>query len=212
MLSDKVNQSLMAYCEANILPRYRNFDKAHREDHALGVVDAAMKLATYYDVDVDMIYTAAIYHDTGLAEGRETHHLASGRIIRADNELHRWFTEDQIETIAQAAEDHRASGKSEPRSIYGKIIAEADRKIIPESIIRRTIQYGISNYPELSREEHYQRMLHHLHEKYAEGGYLKLWLPESPNAENLVKLREIIKDEAALRQMFEEIYSEEACH
>ena len=50
-------------------------------------------------------------------------------MIRADRQLAAWFTPQEIEIIAQAAEDHRASAKSKPRSIYGMIVAEADRII-----------------------------------------------------------------------------------
>jgi len=205
-----MNQELRDYCEREIIPRYASFDLAHGESHVRLVIDACLRLAQYYDVDEDMVYAAAVYHDTGLAESRETHHLASGRIIREDENLRRWFTPEQIETIAEAAEDHRASGKNPPRSIYGKIVAEGDRNIMPESIIRRTIQYGMSHYPEKDKEEHWQRMLDHLHEKYEEGGYLKLWLPESPNAENLRILRERVKDKVALRALFEQIFREES--
>ena len=88
-------------------------------------------------------------------------------------------------------------------------MAEADRLIEPEQIIRRTIQYGFAHYPELSREEYWERTLAHLHEKYADGGYLKLWIPESPNAARLAELRAIIRDEAALRILFDRIYQEE---
>lgn len=151
---------------------------------------------------------AAACHDLGLCEDRRTHHLISGRIIRSDANLLRWFSREQIETIAHAAEDHRASSDHEPRSIYGRIVAEADRQIIPETVIRRTVQYGFSHYPELDRGGHWRRMLDHLHEKYAEGGYLKLWIPESPNAQKLAELREIIRDESRLRSIFEEIYDE----
>ena len=112
--------------------------------------------------------------------------------------------------IAQAAEDHRASSDHEPRSIYGRIVAEADRLIVPETIIRRTIQYGLSHYPELEKEGHWQRTCEHLQEKYAEGGYLKLWIPESANAAQLARLRDIIRDKVQLRTLFEQIFSEEA--
>jgi uncharacterized protein len=142
-------------------------------------------------------------HDIGICEGREVHHLASGRIIRADRNLRRWFTEEEIETIAQAAEDHRASATARPRSLLGCIIAEADRDIEPETIVRRTVEYGLSHYPELDREGHWQRTLEHLHEKYAEGGYMKLWMDDSPNAAPLKELRELIKDEPRLRKLFD---------
>lgn len=147
-------------------------------------------------------------HDIGICEGRKIHHLASGRIIRADRILRRWFTEEEIETIAQAAEDHRASATTQPRSQLGCIIAEADRDIEPETIVRRTVEYGLSHYPALDREGHWQRTLEHLHEKYADGGYIKLWMgDDSPNAAPLADLRTLIKDEARLRTLFLEIFN-----
>ena len=44
-------------------------------------------------------------------------------------------------------EDHRASTDHEPRSIYGKIVAEADRIIDPDITLRRTVQYGLKQNP-----------------------------------------------------------------
>ena len=204
-----MNQELLEYIESEIIPRYSTFDKAHREDHARSVIAEALRLAGFYDVDADMVYAAAAFHDTGLVEGRETHHLASGRIIREDPRLPEWFSPSQIETIAQAAEDHRASGTSDPRSIYGKIIAEADRDIIPLKILRRTVQFGLEHYPELSREEHWHRFLDHLHEKYYYGGYLKLYIPQSRNAASLEQLRRMIADEISLRRTFDTLFDEE---
>jgi len=203
-----MDNSLEKYLLEEIVPRYDAFDMGHRRDHALSVMAQAAEFCKFYDVDASMVATAAAFHDTGLCICRETHHLESGRIIREDPQLPRWFTPSQIETIAQAAEDHRASSDHEPRTIYGKIIAEADRHIDPVTIIRRTIQYGLSHYPELDKEGHWQRTLSHLHEKYAEGGYLKLWIPESPNTARLAQLRTIIRDEARLRELFEEIFAE----
>ena len=105
-----------------------------------------------------------------------------------------------------AGEDHRASAKGEPRSIYGRILAEADRVIDTEIIIRRTIQYGLSNYPELDVEGHWQRTLAHLREKYGYGGYLKLYIPESPNAGRLEELRALIASPGELRAVFDRLF------
>ena len=201
--------SLHTYIEAEILPRYDAFDKAHRRPHVERVIRDALALAAYYPVNPEMVYAAAAFHDTGLCEDRTTHHLVSGRIIRQDPLLPRWFTPEQIETVAQAAEDHRASSDHAPRSLYGRIIAEADRQIEPETIVRRTVQYGFSHYPELEKEGHWLRTLEHLHEKYAEGGYLRLWIPESPNATRLGELRRLIADRERLRALFETIFAEE---
>ena len=203
-----MDKSLVDYIEERIIPMYDGFDAGHGREHVDAVIREAVRLAGFYDVDVDMVYAAAAYHDTGLSVDRKTHHLESGRIIREDKELRRWFTDEQIEVIAQAAEDHRASSDHEPRSIYGKIIAEADRQIIPESIILRTVQYGFKHYPELDKEGHWLRTCEHMAEKYDVGGYLKLWIPESRNAEGLARLREIIHDKSRLRAMFEAAFKE----
>ena len=201
-----IRGSLREYVFGEIVPRYAAFDAAHREDHALAVIDRALAMGKNYDIDEEMLLAAAACHDLGLAVNRENHHLESGRIIREDARLREWFTPEQIETIAQAAEDHRASSKREPRSIYGRLVAEADRMIDPETIIRRTVQFGLSHYPELDMEGHWQRTLEHLQEKYAEGGYLHLLIPGSPNEAPLAELRTIIKDRARLRGIFEAIY------
>ncbi len=200
------------YIETEIIPRYETFDKAHRTDHVRQVIAESLKLASYYEVDERMVYTIAAYHDIGLCEGREYHHLVSGRLMRADERLREWFTEEEIEIMAQAVEDHRASLDHAPRSIYGCIVAEADRLIEPMQILRRTVQYGLSHYPELTQEQHYLRYCEHLQEKYAEGGYLKLWIPESENAARLAELRALIADEARKREAFERIFAEENLH
>ena len=199
---DMVEEGLRQWVEEQVLPLYDRFDSAHRRDHARRVIARAMLMQP-----AAVTYVAAAMHDLGLAEGREEHHLASGRIIRRCRQLRQWFTEDEVELLAQAAEDHRASATAAPRSHLGCVIAEADRDVEPETIVRRTVEYGLSHYPELDREGHWQRTLQHLHEKYAEAGYIKLWLPDSPNAAPLAELRALIRDEARLRPLFNQYYS-----
>lgn len=213
---------LEKYIYEDIVPRYSAFDSAHKEDHVLTVISQAMDLADrmeawkaeqketdeLWNVDIDrnMLLAAAACHDLGLVNGRDRHHLDSGEIIRADMELRKWFTEENIETIAQAAEDHRASGKSAPRSIYGMLVAEADRVIDPDTIIRRTVQFGLDRYPELDMEGHIERAIAHLKEKYGRGGYLKLWIPWSDNAARLAQLQDLIDDEHGIRNKVIETY------
>lgn len=201
-------QTLKEYIESEIIPRYDNFDGAHRRDHVRSVIGQSQELSRYYDVNPEILYAAAAYHDLGLCEGREKHHLESGRIIREDKTLLNWFSVEEIEVIAEAAEDHRASNETPPRSIYGKIIAESDRLIDPETVIRRTVQYGFAHYPQMNREQMWERTLTHLQKKYGYGGYLKLWIPESSNACRLEELRKIIADEKRLRSMFDRFYDE----
>ena len=198
----KINPNIVSYIESEIIPRYDHFDAAHQRDHVNMVIQQSLEIAEHLDVDNDMVYVIAAYHDTGLCEGRERHHEVSAQIIKADENLRKWFTEEQIQTMADAAEDHRASAKHEPRTIYGRIVAEADRFIDPETIVKRTIQYGLDHYPELSKEQQYDRMMQHLHEKYGRNGYLKLWFPESPNTARLEKLRQMIDKETEIREIF----------
>ena len=115
------------------------------------VIKQSLKIAKHYPVIQEMVYAIAAFHDLGLEVDRKTHHLESGRIVRETEQLKEWFSPEEIETMAQAVEDHRASSDHEPRSIYGKIVAEADRYVVPEKIIERTIQYGLDRYPELDK-------------------------------------------------------------
>ena len=204
-----INSSLKQYIEREILPLYLHFDKAHSSDHAEQVIEQSLKLAEHYDVDIDMVYTIAAYHDTGLCKGREHHHTVSAEIVGADSTLRQFFTPAQIATIQEAVIDHRASSKHEPRTIYGRIVAEADRCIDPITVIRRTIQYGLKHYPEMSKEQHAERCLEHLIEKYGREGYLKLWIPHSDNATKLEQLRVLIDNREQLMDIFDTIYEQQ---
>ncbi|MBQ6155484.1 MAG: DUF1905 domain-containing protein [Bacteroidales bacterium] len=204
-----INTEIQDYVERNIIPLYDQFDKAHQRDHVRMVISQSMSLAAQMDVDADMVYVIAAYHDIGLCEGRERHHTVSAQMLLADDELRKWFTESQIQTMAEAVEDHRASSDHALRSLYGRIVAEADRFIDPDTVIRRTVQYGMEHYPELDKKGHYERMVQHLREKYGRDGYLHLWFDHSPNAERLEALRKMIDDEDALKQKFEEYYGQE---
>ncbi|WP_300910337.1 HD domain-containing protein [uncultured Bacteroides sp.] len=201
--------TLIHYIETEIIPRYELFDKAHNLSHVRTVIEESLSLATKYNVNESMAYTIAAYHDTGLCRDRATHHLISGTILKQDETLRQWFSEEEIDTMKEAVEDHRASADHEPRSIYGKIVAEADRVIDPVVTLRRTVQYGLKQKPEAGEEWHYQRFHQHLMEKYAPGRYLKLWFPESENAKRLKELQKIIADEKQLKNTFQQLFAEE---
>ena len=195
------------FVEREIVPRYDGFDAGHGRDHVQTVISQALSLAQYYpEVDRCMLLVAAAYHGLGLAFGRELHHIHSARIVREDERLQQWFNEDEINTIADAAEDHRASSDHEPRTIYGRIVAEADRIIDGETIVRRALQYGLKHEPGLDREGQYRRLMEHMREKYDYGGYLQLWIPESDNAKQLEAFRQTLANEEAFRRLFDTIY------
>ncbi|MDD4848416.1 MAG: HD domain-containing protein [Bacteroidales bacterium] len=204
-----LNAEIQQYIEKNILLLYQNFDKGHQIDHAENVIAESMLLARNFEVDLNMVYVIAAYHDIGLTKGRELHHLYSGEMLLNDTTLRQWFNENQIQMMKEAVEDHRASNNTEPRSIYGKIVAEADRDISPETIIRRTIQYGLKKYPDRTEEEYFARTINHIREKYGINGYLKLWLNSPKNAEGLEAIRQLLKDENAFQEIFKKLYIKE---
>jgi len=207
-MKERYNE-IYAFLEREIVPRYDAFDAGHRRDHVHYVMRECQALAQFYpEVVRAMLLVAAAYHDLGLEVGRKVHHTESARIIREDQRLLKWFTAEEIDVIAQAAEDHRASSDHDPRSIYGRLVAEADRQIDGDTIIRRTIQFSFKHYPGLDKEENYQRFLDHMAEKYAEGGYLKLWIPESSNAQRLDNFRLLLKNPVAIREKFDQIYDQ----
>lgn len=207
----RVNEEIVDYVEKVIIPRYASFDKAHRENHVRMVISQSLRLAERMpELNSDMIYIIAAFHDLGLVNGRENHHKDSRRILEDDEFVMSRFTPEQIAVMGYAVEDHRASNSEKPRNAYGLVVAEADRLIDAETIIRRTVQYGLANYPQLDKAGHYQRTIDHLTVKYGPDGYLKIWIPWSDNAKNLKKLHALLTDTDALKEIFDRIFAEES--
>ena len=202
------NLEIMTFVEQQILPRYNAFGKSHGLGHVQRVIRSSLALAAVTGADVNMVYVIAAYHDLGMAGPRAIHHITSGKILIADARLRKWFSAEQIKIMKEAVEDHRASSSRTPRSIYGKIVAEADRDLEPEVVFSRAILFGIENYPEKSDEQMWERFRDHMKEKYGRAGYLKLWIPGSPNARNLEAIRKTIDNESELRKAFDRIYKQ----
>ena len=178
-------------------------------EHVTRVIRRSLDLARKTGADMDMAYTIAAYHDLGLSGPRAIHHITSGKILMADARLKRWFSAEQLKMMKEAVEDHRASASRAPRSIYGKIVAEADRDIDPETVIRRTIQFGLANYPQLDAEGHWHRFMKHMDEKYSVNGYIRLWIQGSENEKKLNELRQLIVEPQRMREVFDRIFAEE---
>jgi uncharacterized protein len=207
--SNTPSLDLVEFIETQILPRYAEFDRAHNMEHVTRVIRSSMELVKTTGADVNMAYTIAAYHDLGMIGHRADHHLRGGKILAADARLKKWFSPEQIKIMKEAVEDHRASASRAPRSIYGKIVAEADRDIDTDTVIRRTVQFGLSNYPEMDKEAHWHRFKEHMDNKYSKEGYIRLWIPNSPNAKKLNELRDLIAQPEQLREAFERVFAEE---
>ncbi len=209
MSTPQVSLDLMEFIEQNILPKYTEFGTSHGLKHVMRVIANSLELVRITGVDANMAYTVAAYHDIGMSGPRAIHHITGGKILAQDARLKRWFTAEQIKTMREAVEDHRASASHQPRNIYGKIVAEADRDLDQEEIFRRAIDYGLEQYSEKTVEEQWKRFRKHMYEKYSVNGYIRLWLPNSPNEKKLKQLRETIADDKKLRAAFDRLYRQE---
>ena len=209
MTNNNVNLEIMQFVEQQILPRYTAFGKSHGLTHVQHVIKNSRELARSLGVDVNMSYVIAAYHDLGMAGPRAIHHLTGGKILATDARLRKWFSPQQIVIMKEAVEDHRASTSHTPRSIYGKIVADADRDLDPETVFTRCIEYGFEHYPELDKEEQWQRFCQHMEDKYSVHGYVRLWIPGSANEKRLKRVRDIIDNKSMLRETFERIFDKE---
>ncbi|KXB80090.1 HD domain protein [Prevotella amnii] len=200
---------IVAFVEQHILPRYNTFDKSHGLIHVQRVIANSMTLAQDVGADLNMAYVIAAYHDLGMEGPRAIHHLTSGKILIADARLKKWFSPEQLRIMKEAVEDHRASLSRTPRSIYGKIVAEANRNLEPKIVFHRAIQYVLKKYPTANKEQVWQYFYNHIKEKYGRTGYIKLWIPNSTNAKYLDTIYKAIENEDKLRQIFYNIYQKQ---
>ena len=190
-----MNNELVNYIETEIFPLYNRNEEGHGINHIKTVIKKSLELAQNYDVNIDMVYTIAAYHDLGHYIDRKTHEIISAEMFVQDENIKKWFTEEQRNTIKEAIEDHRASSNHKPRSIYGMIVSTADRTIIDiDNTIKRSYSYGMKNYPGISKEQQIERIYEHLTEKYGENGYAKIYLEDKEFEEALQRLRQALSN------------------
>ena len=191
-----INKKLQEYIEKNIYPEYDKNEKGHSIDHIKYVIKRSFELVNENDLDVnlDMVYTIAAYHDIGHHIDSKTHEIVSADIMIKDNNLKQFFTDEERKTIKEAIEDHRASAKEEPRSIYGRIVSSADRNNTVKDCLRRTYTYGKKLNPKATDEELFLRAYDVLVNKFGEGGYAKFYFKDKQYEEFLKELRKLLSD------------------
>ena len=177
----EINNELKKYIEENVFPEYNKNEKGHGIDHIHYVIDRSFELVkeNNLDVNLDMVYTIAAYHDIGHHIDSKTHEIISADIMSKDKELKKFFNDEELTIIKEAIEDHRASAKDEPRSIYGRIVSSADRNNDIEACLRRTYTYGKKLNPEATDEELFLRAYDVLANKFGENGYAKFFFKDS---------------------------------
>ncbi len=191
----ELNKELVKYIENDIFPLYNRNEEGHGIGHIKTVIKRSLELASGYDVNLNMVYTIASYHDLGHYIDRKTHELISADIFMKDENVKKWFNDEQRIIIKEAIEDHRASSDHKPRTIYGMIVSTADRTIVDiDNTIKRSYFYGKRNYVGLSEEEQIERVYEHLKEKYGENGYAKIYLEDKEYDESIKKLKQALSN------------------
>ncbi len=190
-----INDILKDYIELNIFPLYENNDSGHGIDHIKYVIDRSIKFAKSVDnINYDMVYTIAAYHDIAHHINRKEHEKISSEILFNDDNLKKFFNEEEICLMRDAVYDHRASMDGEPRSIYGKIVSSADRNTSIDDILRRTYSYRISNFPNSSLNEIISESLEHIKNKFGDMGYAsdKMYFDDEEYETFLNDIKELI--------------------
>lgn len=194
-MNKELNEKLVEYIEKEIFPLYDRNEFAHGINHIKTVIRRSLELADGYDVDFNIVYTVAAYHDLGHFIDRKRHEIISAEMFMKDENIKRWFADEQRMVIKEAIEDHRASCNHVPRTIYGKIVSTADRTIVDmDNTIKRSYTYGKKNYIGLSEEEQFDKVYEHLVEKYGESGYAKVYLEDKEFDEAVGKLRQALEN------------------
>lgn len=204
---------LKEYIENAIFPLYEQVDEGHNlENHILPVINESMILAKRLkreEIDLNIVYTVAAYHDIGLIKGRKNHHYYGSQYVLADENLNNWFRKEQIKLITEAVFDHRASSDEIPRSVYGMIIADSDKNVDLSQILMRThlcikTKYPNENLDTFDRE--FEKAYEWVMEKDGEDGYLKFYLNKEKEGQ-LEKLHHQVKNKALVKRMYQEVYA-----
>jgi len=197
-----MNNDLLEYLKINIFPLYNNNDNGHNLTHLNDVLDRSLKLAPEYDLDHNMAYTIAAYHDCGCHIDRENHEKVSADIFLKDQKMKQFFNKQQIKTIKEAIEDHRASIEGEPRSIYGKVVSLADKNTSVGMVCRRSYEFTKGKYPDLSFDDAFNESYDFMKKKFGEDGYSKPFIEDDVYKNYILELRSLLSD----REKFKKIY------
>ncbi len=192
----KINEELKKYIEENIFPEYSKNEPAHALGHIQYVIGRSFELVNenHLDVNPNIVYTVAAYHDIGHHIDSKTHEIISADMMFKDESLKKFFNDEERQIIKEAIEDHRASAKDDPRSIYGRIVSSADRNNTVEACLRRTYTYGKKLDSNATDEELFLRAYDVLQNKFGKNGYAKFYFKDSQYEKFLKELRELLKD------------------
>lgn len=203
----QVNEDLKKYIENNVFPEYEKNDKAHGIIHIKEVIRRAFELNNSLKLNLDhnMIYAIAGCHDLGKYIDHENHEkIAADKFIKDEN-MKKFFNDEQRQTIKEAIEDHRSSFEDVPRSIYGKLISSADRNSRIEIVFVRSFFVGKFRTPDMTIEEFLDFTFKRLTKRYSEENSENMFLEDEIYAKFLKDMRNLLKNETEFKNYYCEV-------
>ena len=203
-----IREELKNYIENEIFKSYEKNDDAHKLDHIMYVIDRSFMFASrVHDINMEMVYVIAAYHDIGHYIDAENHEKVSGKMLLEDKNLRKFFSEEEIKIMSEAVSDHRASSKNEPRSIYGKIVSSADRNVLIEVPLKRTYSYRKKHSSNLSLDEIIEESRLHLLDKFGKNGYAttKMYFEDEDYKKFLEDITELASNKEEFKRRFLEV-------
>lgn len=200
-----INKDLKYYIENNIFKEYSKNEEAHGINHIKYVINRCMDLSKDKDININILYTIAAYHDIGHHIDAKKHEIISANIMYEDKKLRDFFTEEELKIMKEAIEDHRASLDREPRSIYGKLVSSADRGTSVDESIKRTYFYRKKHHPELTDEEIIEDSYKHLEIKFGKEGYAKFYVKDEKYEKFLKEIRYLIENKEEFIKRYKKI-------
>ena len=200
-----VDKDLINYIETNIFPSYEKNDSGHNLEHIKYVIERSMKFAsTIKDINYNMVYVIASYHDIGHYIDRKNHEKVSAEMLLEDKNLNNFFSKEEIKIMSEAVYDHRASMEGEPRSIYGKIVSTADRNTSVDSIIKRTYAYRIKHNPDDNIDHIIEDSKKHIIDKFGSNGYAneKVYFEDLDYKRFLKDISLLVSDDKKFRERY----------
>lgn len=202
-----LNKQLKMYVEQNIFPQYKLNDKGHQIEHIKYVINRCYKLSKNLNVDINMLYVIASYHDIGHHINYKNHEKVSAQIMYSDTNLKRFFSDENLIIMKEAIEDHRASLDREPRSIYGKLLSSADRNIDVDDSLKRIYLYSITHFDKLNYEETIEECYKHTLKKFGNDGYANFFLEDNDYNNYLEKLHNLLNNKEKFIKRLKKIIS-----
>lgn len=208
-----MDKKLKDYIIKEIKSKYKIFDKGHNVSHFNFVTKNCVNygkqlIAKGENLDLDIAYIVGAYHDIGLTIERENHAKHSADIVKNDSVLKEYYNEKTIDIIANAVEDHSSHLSYEPRNIYGKIVADADRNNSVYLVFSRPIKFGLKNKQHYTKQQHINEVYEFVNNKFGRNGYVKYYLDIPDTTKEQQKVWNMLDDEEKCKAYIEGLFDE----